>query len=351
MKFTANDINKGNTWQIGTGDDTRMYHDIFIKYGVALVGPGDPGKEGDSNTKLYYNNNPQIKNWGATLKEIKKGEWIIARKGKQIILAVGQVLEEYNYSHLFWDIEGWDLQHYIKVKWYKPKTVNGVIEFSTKPLGQSTLQGCYNPVVFAEIYKIEFEEVKNDFEVEDFYLSKAINHIQIIDALIHEGVRIQDAENIGNTINRIVRLTDWYLINDFETLEAEIVAFLVTPLLIALGWSEQKIKIEYNYIDIALFNKSFNGDYSLTPQIIIEVKTFSNGLAFTDDQIKKYASKYPNCKKFITTNGFRYKYFEKMNNELVYMGYFNLIKLNERNIVYDIPISSIATLLKISNLS
>lgn len=44
MKFKSKDINPKNTWQIATGYNTRNYSDIFLKYGVAIVGPGDPGE-------------------------------------------------------------------------------------------------------------------------------------------------------------------------------------------------------------------------------------------------------------------------------------------------------------------
>ncbi len=261
MKFTATEICKNNTWQIGTGDGTRSYFDIFLRYGVALVGPGDPGMEGSPEAKLFYAANPYRNNWGEKLKKVKKDEWLIARKGKQTILAIGRVTEEYDYSNLFSDVEGWDLQHFVKVKWYKPDTKNEIIEFDNLPLGQSTLQGCNNAVVFDEIYKTEFKEAKNEFNVEDLILPADISIDKIVSALIDSGVRIQDAENIGFTLNRIVRLTDWYLANDGESLEIEIVFFLVVPLLIALGWSEQKIKIEYNNIDVALFHLPFKGNY------------------------------------------------------------------------------------------
>lgn len=348
MKFTATEICKNNTWQIGTGDGTRSYFDIFLRYGVALVGPGDPGMEGSPEAKLFYAANPYRNNWGEKLKKVKKDEWLIARKGKQTILAIGRVTEEYDYSNLFSDVEGWDLQHFVKVKWYKPDTKNEIIEFDNLPLGQSTLQGCNNAVVFDEIYKTEFKEAKNEFNVEDLILPADISIDKIVSALIDSGVRIQDAENIGFTLNRIVRLTDWYLANDGESLEIEIVFFLVVPLLIALGWSEQKIKIEYNNIDVALFHLPFKGNYKTSPEIIIEAKTFGNGLAFTGEQIKTYAEKYPECKKFIATNGFRYKYFEKLNGKMEFIGYFNLIDLKERNVLYDVPHTSVETILKLA---
>lgn len=349
MKFTALDINKSNAWQIGTGDGTRMYHDIFLKYGVALVGPGNPGKEGSREAQLFYTVNPNAKNWGKVLNQVRKDEWIIARKGVRVIVAIGKVIEGYNYSDLFSDVEGWDLQHFIKVKWFTPKTKTTKIEFTNSPLGAGTLQRCKNEVVFNAIYTNDFEEVVNQFIVEDLYIPRKINPSEIVNALIDGGVRIQDAENIGNTLNRIVQLTNWYLENDKESLEHEIVAFLVVPLLIALGWSEQKIKIEYNGINVALFNSPFKGDYKSSPQIIIEAKTFGDGLAFTGGQIDAYANKFPDCKKFVATNGFRYKYFEKLNDKLEFIGYFNLIDLIERNVLYEVAHTSIETILKISN--
>ena len=36
MKFISTDINETNTWQIGTGDPSRSYISVFLKFGVAL---------------------------------------------------------------------------------------------------------------------------------------------------------------------------------------------------------------------------------------------------------------------------------------------------------------------------
>ena len=43
-------------WQIAAGDsEKRDYSDIFLKYGVMCVGPGDPGEY--SKNKRYYQEN------------------------------------------------------------------------------------------------------------------------------------------------------------------------------------------------------------------------------------------------------------------------------------------------------
>jgi|WetSurMetagenome_2_1015567.scaffolds.fasta_scaffold98047_1 hypothetical protein len=349
MKILPADVNSSNTWQIGTGDGTRSYHDIFLKFGVALVGPGDPGKDGDAATDLFYTVNPGVHNWGKALKLVQKGQWIIARKGTTAIVGLGQVEREYDYSWLFADVEGWDLQHYVSVRWYRPETRNGRIEFTDKVLGQSTLQRCRNQMVFDELYKTDFELCASEFSPQDFALPRQITTDDLANEMVDQGIRIQDAENVGATVERIIRLANWYVKNDCNALESEIVAFLILPLLVALGWSEQKMKLEYSDVDIALFKKAFRGDYGSKPAIILEAKTFGNGLAFTGHQIENYAQKFPQCDKFVATNGFRYKLFERIGSGLATAGYFNLLRLNERNVLYDIPFTSIQTILKISN--
>ncbi len=349
MKFTSKDINPKNTWQIATGDNTRNYSDIFLKYGVALVGPGDPGEEGLDETSLYYTLNPLQKNWGKVLKEVKVDEWIIARKGKQTIVAVGKVIKEYSHSNFFEDVDGWSLQHFIEVKWYIPATNDNKIHFDSLPLGQSTLQACNNQIVYDKIYSTEFIESEVKFNSNDFWLPKKLSIEKLIEAFTNKGVRIQDSENIGNTIKRIIHLTEWYIKNDSEASEREIVNFLIIPFLIALGWSEQKIKLEYNNIDIAIFTNSFLGDYKKSPNIILEAKRFGDGLALTTKQIVSYGKKFPECKSFIVTNGYRYKLFEYFKNNLVETGYFNLLKLTEKNLLFDKAKDSIETMIEISN--
>lgn len=348
MKFTYDEINSANTWQIGTGDDTRSYLDIFFSFGVALVGPGYPGKEGDLLTEKFYSEHPQIRNWGATMRQIKRNQWLIARKGKGFIMGLGKVIEEYDYSNIFNDIEGWDLQHYVKVKWYKPKTDNDRIELGSYCLSQSTIQGCFSDEAYRAIYNTDFEEVISQFDVEQLS-DKELSISDIVDTLVQAGVRIQDADNVGLTLQRIIRLTNYYISYHYDVSEAEIITFLIAPTLIALGWSEQKIKFQINNIDIAVYEEAYDHDRGQIPEIIIEAKKFSNGLAFTHSQIKNYAMRYPKCKKFVATNGFRYKYFELQDGELTCKGLFNLLTLKERDLTRSLPYKSIQTMMEISN--
>lgn len=105
-------------------------------------------------------------------------------------------------------------------------------------------------------------------------------------------------------------------------------------------------------MDMSLFDEPFTQKSENQPCLILEAKTFGNGLSFTKNQIETYSNNHKSCKKFIITNGFRYRYLEKENGELVEKGYFNLLKLRES---YELKqyiegyLKTTDTLLKMSN--
>jgi hypothetical protein len=340
------DLSDKTIWQIGSGDSSRDYSKVFLDFGVALVGPGDPGDERNPETAEYYNLNESVKNWGMVLKQIKKNHWIILRKGRKIIKAVGEVNSEYDYIPIFGDVDGWDLQHSVKVDWYLPQKD---ICFDKSILSMSTLEACYNSDVHERISQEDFEKHLPKYNFNNFKIPNEITIKDISKSLINNGVRIQDAENISNTIERIIKLAKWYYENDYYVLEHEIRTLLVIPLLISLGWSEQKIKIEYNKIDIAIFRKPFIGDYKLSPHIIIETKKFDDGLSYTNNQIINYSKMYPDCKLLITTNGFRYKIYEKSGNDFIEIAYLNLFNLRAQHYLYRSINGAIDALIKLSN--
>ena len=347
MKITL----KNKLWQIGTGDGTRNYGNEFFNYGVAFVGPGSPGKVGSTSAKEYFEKHPEEKDWGSKLAKIKKGDWVIARSGKTRILGVGEVLEGYDHSDLFEDVEGWNLQHFIKVKWYRPNNKEKTLHLLNSTMGWSTTSACNTQEAKDLISTTDFEEVKPKCQ-EIWELPTELETKEITNALIDRGVRIQDAENVSSTLERIIRLTKWYEQNDYDVSEQELKALLIVPLFISLGWSEQKIKIEYMQMDMSLFDEPFTNKKENHPCLILEAKTFGNGLSFTEDQIKNYSNNHEDCKKFITTNGFRYRYLEKENGELIEKGYFNLLKLRKQ---YQLKqyvngyLKTTDTLLKMSN--
>jgi Type I restriction enzyme R protein N terminus (HSDR_N) len=254
---------------------------------------------------------------------------------------------DYDYNEIFAGTDGWDLQYLVNVNWYLPKIE---IVFNKPLLVRHTLRACKNQTV---IERIKSEEFELQLPTADFRKLKVPNEIAIVDisqSLIDFGIRIQDADNIASTIERIIKLTNWYHHNDPDVFEHEIRTFLIVPLLISLGWGEQKLKIEYNNIDVAVFEKSFTDrTYKTPPKIIIETKRFDDGLSFTAQQAEQYSKNYSTCKMLIVTNGFRYKIIEKEEEKFAQTAYLNLLNLREHDYLSPTIGGVVMALLKMSN--
>jgi len=317
-------------WQVGSGDKTRDYSRFCLDYGIAIVGPEDP--------------------WGNNLKKIHVGEIVLLRRGKTKIIAVGIVRKSHDTSESLNDVHGWGLNHFITLKWYVNKD-KPYIKLPSALIGYSTMS-CIDKnrnKIKEIINNTNLVEYNSQKKISNLKIPKKITENDIQNHLINAGIRISDAQNITNTIARIITLVEWYIKNDPDVLELELRTFLVIPFLLSLGWSEQKIKIEYNNIDIALFSKPFQKKSKSQPQIIIETKSFSDGLSLAKEQSEKYAKNYPDCKKMITTNGFRYSTFEKDRDIFKQTSYINLLDLREFDYINNDIGGALKSLLLISN--
>lgn len=342
MKFT---INNTPVWQIGSGDDTRSYSDICLNFGIAMVGPGKPGDARKPKTADFYKK-IGWRDWGSALLQVADNDYVILRRGMRRIIALGKVVQEYNYSNLLSDVHGWDLNHYISVDWYTP--VNEIY-FTEKTLPQATMSRVYSDKVIKRIENEEFEHYSRTAMLNDLQEPPVVELNDLVNALINNGVRIGDAENIISTIGRIIKLTRWYLDNDSGVLEHELRTFLVVPLLISLGWSEQKIKIEYKKADIAVFNKPYGPESNQEPVFIIESKTFYDGLKYARNQVQYYSQLFPDCNMLISTNGYRYVIEEKHDGQFQETCYINFLDLREHYYLDPNIKGAVDALIKMSN--
>ncbi|MEQ8200556.1 MAG: hypothetical protein ABRQ24_03920 [Syntrophomonadaceae bacterium] len=343
MRF---DLKDKNIWQVGSGDASRPYEDICLEYGIATVSPGSPGKAGSPEADAYYKKTG-YKDWGKALANLRQGDLVVLRKGTKRIIAVGKVAGDYDYTVFLSDIHGWDSQHYIKVDWYLPVSE---IDLGNLQMAYATLTRLNNQPIVDKIAAADFHPYtgsKKSFS--DLVEPNRISIEDVAEALIENGLRIQDAENVSETIRRVIRLAKWYRDNDYDVLEHEIRTFLVIPLLISLGWSEQKIKIEYNRIDIALFDRPYTKNIQpKEPYMIIETKCFDDGLYQAREQAHKYAAGYKSCDRLLLTNGYIYKLYEKVNDEFEERGYLNLLDMREHHYLDSNIEGAIHVLLKMS---
>jgi len=326
-------------WQLASGDQTRDYCEVFLNFGIASLGPGNPGPLSEKTIGTYK----KIKEYDKIkwIQHVEEGDRIILRSGQRIIQAVGEVVlynnSVYNYSNCFSDIDGWDLQHFVKVKW---KQIT--MEYDRNKMTRTTMERLYNKEVIKDVER-EWDLhvfIQDKYKINEPDEESKVDYYHIEEALINSGLRIQDAENTTNTINRVEKLAKWYRYNfpGLAATEHEIRTFLVIPFLQALGWSPQLIGIETKYgkrkMDIVLFKKP---DRTI-PYILIETKRMYDGSAGAISQVKSYTKELhelENLTFFVVTDGLRYWLYEKIGTSWKAKAYMNF--KNKREIYSAYP--------------
>ena len=98
-------------WQLAGGPASRPYADVFLRHGVGLIGPGDPGPWSQARSDDDF-----IDEQGAIgsfvrrfASEMQVGNVVLLRTGIASIAAVGIVASDYIYLNQFDDVNGWDL--------------------------------------------------------------------------------------------------------------------------------------------------------------------------------------------------------------------------------------------------
>lgn len=288
-----------NFWQIAAGSNGRDYSDSFLKFGMAFVG----GEEQEETILKIEENDIVILKIG--MSQIKAAGTVVSRNGKH---------NGYNDKTWLNDFDGWNLPAYIYVDWHCPMNV-----VQTTGLTRTTVEKSWqkhnNDIANRIIAENEIFPVVNEPDEVNPITDK-----QLIDNLIRNGLSVMKAQELNDSLYRIRLLAEYYTNScTWEDIrEHETRTFLVIPLLLSLGWTEQQIKIEYSCpagrMDIALFTKPFH-ENSAKIKCIIETKDFSKGLDNVERQAKSYAEHFPECKIIVVTNGVRYKIYIKKNGE------------------------------------
>ncbi len=309
-----------NYWQVAAGAGGRDYHEVFLKYGVMLMGTGGRGDyrknkgeydDYDSNDIRYFY-------------DADEGDIVVLKRPSGRlweVLAVGTIRGEYDLLPTFDDVEGWHLQHCRYVEWFKPKD-----ESPIPGLSRGTFRGIHKQPTIQTIRKmLESGEPKPSSPIPEPVAE--LSDEDLIDLLINYGLRPKDAEEFTRTIHRIRRLVTWYDKYGVDVKEHETRTFLIVPLLLALGWPEQKLKVEWNNIDIAFFEKPYSKENKGSNDciIILESKRLWVGLSYGTSQAATYASKYPECNRLIVSDGCCYKLFKRKGNTWNYTAYLNIL--------------------------
>jgi len=310
-------------WQVAAGSSGRDYSSQFLQYGLAFVGePHRPAMD-----------------------LIKPGDVLLLKQGLSKLTAVGRAVERdgkcVGFGEKQWlrDFDGWDLPSYCNVEWYVPD-----VPVQTKGLTRATIQKV-NQQHLVDLANQVLDEVEADFIlVFDPPPTRPVDDTQILRFLIREGLRPALAEDLTTAFRRIRLLANYYYDCGYpwsDLSEHETRTFLIMPLLMALGWAEQQVKIELavkrGRIDVACFARPYRKDAKGDANnadcvLLLDSKDFSSGLDNAPDQVKAYAEHFSSCQVIAVSNGYCYKTYRRTKDGFSTTpdAYLNILRPQDR---------------------
>ena len=298
-------------WQIAAGNNERNYAPLCLRWDVVLMGPGRFGpwkKDAPYTRKQTGETTRKITGIRRFCEEIQDGDLVVLRIGTTSACGVGIVSGQTEWNDYFGDVDGWNLQHVRRVKWLWKKTKN-FPTFSLK-LGD-TVQKLTSQSVLDWIASLDFpsNEVERPLvELPQSHGTNSDTAEMIAEYLFAQGITSHSIRELKNEISELAITAKGYQ-SACNPSEPETIAFLVIPLLRALGWTPQKMAIEWNNIDIALFRSLPRDRMNLT--VVVEAKRKGRSCLTAKSQAQGYAEKHGTtaCQRLIVTDGLRYAVF------------------------------------------
>jgi hypothetical protein len=162
---------------------------------------------------------------------------------------------------------------------------------------------------------------------------REINVAGISEFLFDHGVASASITNLLNEIGELTRIAKWYQ-RSSKPSEHETVAYLVVPLLRALGWTPQRMAVEWSHVDVALFEELPRSDDTL--RVVVEAKKMDNSCLTAMSQAMSYANGKAACHRLIVTDGLRYGVYTRSDLEPFHLyAYLNLTRLRHDYPIYE----------------
>jgi len=341
---------KGKTiWQIAAGDGDLNYTDFLLLWDVIVVGPGRQGSWPDCEPQLVKEKwtSKKISDLRRFCTEIKPDDIIILRLGTSHVYGVGEVVGNYQWSDLFGDFDGWDLQHFLRVRWLWTYNENEEpVKFpkytlnwgNTTQIVDKNRVSSKHLINWLEKLVIPQENFERDLKIlpklpkVDSYI-RQIGKEDIGNYLYDHGIASSLINNLLGQIDELTRIASWYYRQLHWPSEQETIAYSVIPLLRVLGWTPQKMAIEWKHIDIALFHRLPREDRNV--RVIIEAKSKKHGVLSKMDQASTYLKDRDECDRIIVTNGVQYGIYIRKQGEF---SRFPSAYLNLTRMLNDYPI-------------
>ena len=323
-------------WQQAGGDVARNYVRTNIEFDVILNGPGYAGPLPDCEKRLKVDgcSAKKITDLKRFAEEMKDGDIVVLRLGTSEVYAVGEVVGDYIWMEEFGDIDGWDLQHVRRVRWLWT-AVGEPQKFDVHALKMGdTTQRLLDGTVRSWLEGLSIPEpaYRRPLAILPVGTHKEASLEEISEYLYDQGVSSQSIQHLLAEIGELIRIAKWYARRNEQPSEHETVSYLAIPLLRALGWTPQRMAIEWNQVDVALFDKLPRIDSNLA--VVVEAKRRNNSCLTALSQAQTYAETRPKCKRLIVSDGIRYGVYARGAEGFSLNAYLNLTRLCDAYPVY-----------------
>jgi len=350
-----------HVWQIACGEQGRRYDHLFLNHDVMFLGPGDFGAYAEE----HYECNDNFHRTGIKRTEVKRfacepkpGDTVLLRAG-YVVVAIGRIPSgehEYSWNETFDDVYGWDLQHSRRVRWTHSVAEELAHIQAEQPLFARRRQiPTFTKVDDSQI----LDPVRQLLIAEDDRPLMALPQTpprplkleQFCDALFARGLSYEAIGRLRRTLEKQRSLLEWYGQSHSSNRpnEMEIVAHVILPLLIALGWSEQLLAIEWHHVDLAMFSGTPTD--SERCRMICEAKGMGRGLEDVVHQAQGYCAKrhLVNCKRIIVADGGRFYLYDRSENDWPSQpsGYLNVKRLRTSHLCPE-GTNAVETLMKLT---
>lgn len=298
------------TWQISAGPSSRSYASVFVKYGVALIGPGDAGPWTVERSDEVFEGS-FVRRFAS---EIAPGDVVLLRTGLAKVAAVGVVSGGYEYHNAFDDVNGWDLQHARRVRWGRLPTEH---EFPDLVFGA-------NPPRCSRIRSAEVMDFATRFvnSPPTYWQSAPLPALPTEDPPL-TNVPDAIAGLVAQAADLLPLMQDGQRFGELPS-EDELIVHFVVPLLRAFGWPPERIGVKWRYVDVAVF-----GALPRTAEncrFVIEAKRLGAGVEGALEQAQGYATVLGAMCDVIVTDGIRYRMYEGAC-DFAPLAYANLARL------------------------
>ena len=293
-------------WQIAGGPSGRSYSTVFLRHGVGLIGPGDPGAWKEDRPDEDFGGSSSVRRFAT---RAHPGDLVLLRAGSSVVKAVGLIAGNYEYLSQFDDVNGWDLQHARRIRWCPLP--------QDHDFGQAVFGA--NPRRFGKVDRTDVVDFAQRFvnSPPTDWQTAVLPQLPLEDEML---------DNIPERLRDVVGLAHDFSQQPFgeRVSEDEMIVHLIAPLFRALGWLPEQIAVKWRYVDVALFPRLPRTPENCT--LIVEAKYPGVGAEGALGQARRYAGTLDVRRDILVTDGFRYRLYA-VEQDYEPVAYANLIRL------------------------